>query len=205
MLLNGTLLNSEAWQGIKDDEVEMLEKVDEALLRGLLNAHSKMPVEALFLETGTIPIRHIIKSRRLCYLKTILKRDSEELVSEIYNAQKSNPTEGDFCILVENDAKDVNLQMNEADINTTNEAKYKEVVKAKVKQAALKYLTQLKSSHSKMNYLKYDKLEISQYMKSPLFNSTSVQMLLSLRTRTVCGVRNDFRGMYQDFLCPMGC
>ena len=32
---NGTLFNSEAWQGIKDDEVEMLEKVDEALLGGL--------------------------------------------------------------------------------------------------------------------------------------------------------------------------
>ena len=56
-----------------------------------------------------------------------------------------------------------------------------------------------------MDYLKYDKLEISQYMKSPLFNSTSVQMLLCLRTRTVRGVRNDFRGMYQDVLCPLGC
>ena len=30
-------------------------------------------------------------------------------------------------------------------------------------------------------------------------------MLLSLRTRTVRGIRNDFRGMYQDVLCPLGC
>ena len=205
MFLNGTLFNSEAWHGIKDDEVEMLEKIDEALLRGILNAHAKMPVEALFLETGAIPVHLILKSRRLCYLKTILKRDSEELVSEIYNAQKSDPTAGDFCILVENDAKDIDLQMNEADIISTNEEKYKEFVKAKVKQAALKYLTQLKSSHSKMDYLEYDKLEIMQYMKSPLFNSTSVNMLLTLRTRTVRGIRNDFRGMYQDALCPLGC
>ena len=66
-------------------------------------------------------------------------------MSEVYNAQKRNPTEGDFCILLKYDAKDVNLKMNEADINTTNEVKYKEVVKTKVKQAALKYLTQLQN------------------------------------------------------------
>ena len=52
MFLNATLFNSEAWQGIKDEEVEMLEKVDEALLRGILNAHAKVPLESLFLETG---------------------------------------------------------------------------------------------------------------------------------------------------------
>ena len=43
MFINGTLFNSEAWQGITDGEIEQLEKVDEALLRGLLKAHSKVP------------------------------------------------------------------------------------------------------------------------------------------------------------------
>ena len=49
MLLNGTLFNSEAWQGISQAEINMLEKVDEDLMRGLLQAHSKIPTEALFL------------------------------------------------------------------------------------------------------------------------------------------------------------
>ena len=74
MFLNGTLFNSEAWQGVSDADIEMLEKVDEALLRGLLGAHAKVPIEALFLETGTIPLKSVLKSRRLCYLKTILGR-----------------------------------------------------------------------------------------------------------------------------------
>ena len=124
MFINGTLFNSEAWQGIKDEEVEMLEKVDEALLRGILNAHSKTPLEALFLETVANPIRFILKSRRLCYLKTILNRDPEELVSEVYNAQKADPTEGDFYLLAAEDAKLVNLQMSEAEIAMMTEAKY---------------------------------------------------------------------------------
>ena len=39
MFLNAILFNSEAWQGISDADIEHLEKVDEALLRGLLRAH----------------------------------------------------------------------------------------------------------------------------------------------------------------------
>ena len=75
-MINGTLFNSEAWQGISNADVEQLEKVDEALLRGLLRAHLKVP----------------LKTRRLCYLKTILHRDDEKLIREVYNAQKCDPT-----------------------------------------------------------------------------------------------------------------
>ena len=103
ILLNGILFNSEAWQGITDADLEQLEKVDEALLRGLLKGHSKVAVEALYLETGTIPIKFIIKNRRVCYLYTILKKEDKELVKEVYNAQKINPSVGDFYKLVEDD------------------------------------------------------------------------------------------------------
>ena len=205
MFLNGILFNSEAWQGITDDEVEMLEKVDEALLRGILNGHSKLPLEALFLETGSIRIRDILKSRRLCYLKTILQRDDEELVKEIYNAQKTDPIDGDFVILVDKDSKDISLGMAEDSIITTKDDKYKNIVKTKVKTAAFKSLLDVKTSHSKMDELTYEKLQLSQYLKSPLFNSESMQMLLALRTRTVRGIKNDFRGMYPDVGCPLGC
>ena len=51
MLLNGILFNSEAWQGPDTKNIIMLEKVDEALLRGILGAHPKIPLEALYLET----------------------------------------------------------------------------------------------------------------------------------------------------------
>ena len=42
-------------------------------------------------------------------------------------------------------------------------------------------------------------------MQSPLFDTESAEMLLALRTRTVRGVKNDFRGMFQDVVCPLGC
>ena len=205
MFLNGTLFNSEAWHGISNADVEMLEKVDEALLRGLLGAHAKVPLEALFLETGTVPIRFILKTRRLCYLKTILKRDSEELIREVYDAQKADPIEGDFFQLVEMDASEISLNMSEDEIIMMKEDKYKVIVKKKVRQAAFNYLKQLKVKHSKMDNLVYEKLEMSKYLNSPMFDFHNIQMLFAIRTRTVRTIKTDFSGMYPDVDCPMGC
>ena len=91
----------------------------------MLRAHAKVPLEALFLETGTIPIRFILKTRRLCYLKTILHRDDEELIREVYNAQKCDPTDGDFYNLVMGDAADVNLNIDEEKIISMKDERYK--------------------------------------------------------------------------------
>ena len=48
MFSNASLFNSEAWHGVTDVERERIEKVDEALLRGILNTHAKVPKEALW-------------------------------------------------------------------------------------------------------------------------------------------------------------
>ena len=105
MLVNSMLFNAEAWHGIVRDDIETLSRVDESLLRRMLNAHSKVPKEALFLELGEIPIKFIWASRRLMYLQTILKRESHEITRRVFEAQKSNPVKGDFVELIEEDAK----------------------------------------------------------------------------------------------------
>ena len=103
MLLNGILFNLEAWHNVSQNYLILLEKVDEVLLRGLLNVHSKIPLEALFLETSCIPIRFILVSRRLMYLYTILQRNPDEMIRKVYEVQKVNTGPGDFCELVEED------------------------------------------------------------------------------------------------------
>ena len=90
MLLNGILFNSEAWHSIDDKEIRKLEIVDEHLLRSLVQGHSKLPLEFLYLEAGATPIRFLISSRRLMYLQTILKRDNDELVKRIFSAKNVN-------------------------------------------------------------------------------------------------------------------
>ena len=56
-----------------------------------------------------------------------------------------------------------------------------------------------------MNNLNYEKFELMSYMNSPLFNNNNRTLLLALRTRTVRGIRNDFRGLYNDNMCPLQC
>ena len=63
------------WYDLKSSQYEVLEQVDEYLLRKILNAHSKTPKEMLCLETGAIPIRFVIQNRRLSYLHHILTRN----------------------------------------------------------------------------------------------------------------------------------
>ena len=57
MLLNGILYNSEAWHGVTKGHIKSLEAIDEALIRGILNAHRKTPLEFLYLEVGATPIK----------------------------------------------------------------------------------------------------------------------------------------------------
>ena len=56
-----------------------------------------------------------------------------------------------------------------------------------------------------MDKISYDKFEMSSYLNSPLFSSDDMKVLLALRTRTVEGIKNDFRGMFPDILCPLSC
>ena len=81
----------------------------------------------------------------------------------------------------------------------------RKIVKEKVLEATFIYLKEKQKSHSKMDMLRYDNFEMSSYLKSPYFNNESASLLLALRTRTVRGIRNDFGGLYQDKMCPLGC
>jgi hypothetical protein len=83
MLIIGMLFNSEAWHSLSSNEIKIIESVDEYLLRGLVRGHSKTPLEFLYLEGGAVPIRFLISSMRMVYLKTILNRNYEELTKRI--------------------------------------------------------------------------------------------------------------------------
>ena len=206
MFINGILFNSEAWHSITINDVLLLEKVDEALLRGLLKAHSKIPLEALFLETKSLPIRFTLSSRRLMYLHSILQKDEGELVKNVYNAQKDDVSPGDFCELVEEDKIQIGLNMTDIEISGINKQQFKKIVKTKIRQAAFEFLKNLQKNHSKMSGINYEAFEMRSYMNSPLFNCDSRKLLLALRMRTVEGIKNDFRGQFVNTICPLvGC
>ena len=74
-----------------------------------------------------------------------------------------------------------------------------------MKDTALNYLKGAKSKHLKMQSLSYETYQLQEYLHSPLFDNESRNLLFRLRTRTVSGIRCDFKGIYSDTSCPVGC
>ena len=117
--------------------------------------------------------------------------------------QKNDPIKGDFYDQVMQDLKSLDLNITENAIIQMKKEKFKRIVKKKVRESALCYLKQLQHNHSKVRTIRYFKLELSQYMESPIFSSDNAKLLLALRTRTVNGIRTDFGNMFTTQLCPL--
>ena len=202
MLVNGMLFNSEAWHGLTTAHIAKLESVDEALLRGLLKAHSKTPKEFLHLETGTVPLRWIITQRRINYMKHIESRDENELIKKIFSAQKEKPSQGDFVKLIEKDLK--NLSITYEDIITNKITK--QMLKTLATNAAFQELKEKLDSHKKVKHLEYKTLEIQPYLLSDGLSEDIRKTLTALRSHRLKVIRHNFPKMYKMSLkCPLEC
>ena len=78
----------------------LLEDFDKIRLQNMLNGHSKTPTEAYYLELGILPIKYIIKSRRIMFLHYILSRDENDLLAKFFEAQNLRPGKNDWCYTV---------------------------------------------------------------------------------------------------------
>ena len=144
ILRNSLLLSSLlSWYNVTKKEIWSLESVDETLIRKIFAAHSKTPLELLYLETGNIPIRFILKARRLGYLWYILHEDDDTLLQTVFKAQCNKPVAGDWVKTVQEDIKDIDLDMSFNYIKRQSKDSFKNLVKAKIKTAAFAYLTKI--------------------------------------------------------------
>ena len=53
--------------------------------------------------------------------------------------------------------------------------------------------------------MKYTKLEIAPYLRTPLFKHEEAAQLVALKTRTVRCIQSDVAEMYRDKYCPLKC
>ena len=203
--MNGILFNSEVWHGVTCAQIASLEAIDNSLLRGILGAHKGTPKAFLHLKTGTIPLGWIIAQRRINYLKHILTRNEKELIKKVLKTQKEKPTKGDFVTLVEMDLKKLGMTYEEVAADNMTPKMLKTKLKNNAKSAALNQLLQEKSKSTKMQNMKYNKLEIQDYLKSDKFLREEAIMLTALRSKCVKGIRTDFKNMEKCIHCPLKC
>ena len=75
-------------------------KLDQYLLHKIIGAHSKVLIQILYLETSSIHLDFILKSRRINYIHTILVRNESEQPKKVNLAQKLHPINVDWDSMV---------------------------------------------------------------------------------------------------------
>ena len=145
--VNSVLLNMEVWHNVLKKDTDVFLNLDHYLMRIITGAHSKVPIEFLYLETAAIPIDYILASRRVNYLYNILNKEDNELVKCVYIAQKVNPVKGDWCHTVKTDMELIKLNMKDCEITSMSKNKFKRHVKKYMTDAAFAYLKSEQSEH----------------------------------------------------------
>ena len=68
ILVPSLLFTAETWSGVTEADIVKLEQVDQALMRSLLNGHSKCPKEFPYLEMGELMLWRIIMKNRMMFI-----------------------------------------------------------------------------------------------------------------------------------------
>ena len=205
MFLNGVLFNSEVWPELTATEITALESVDQNLLRSICQAHAKTPIEFIYLETGCVPLRYVISSRRLMYLHHIVHREDKELIKRVYDAQKTNPTKGDFADIVRNDLKLLGEDFSDELVKSMTKKELKTLIKDKMEEEVLDKMKEKQTIHKKVKDIKYEKLESQAYMRDGSMTNNMVRTLTALRSSMVRGVRANFVSSSVRTQCPLQC
>ena len=196
-LINGLLYNSEIWQQLIEKDKSDLNKIDHILLRLILGSHAKAPIEQLYLETASISLTDTIIIRRLIYLQTILQRPEGELIRDIYEAMKKDPVPKDWCLLVQKDMAEMNLNYTDQDIRNMDQTLYKSTIKERVRNYSYIHFKELQANHEKGNQNSHINLRHpQQYLKTNKLTNKQMSLLFNLRCNSVRGIRANFPNQY---------
>ena len=200
-LINGMLTNCEVWYGLQKGEIDQLEEVDKLLLRRILKAPNSACIESLYLELGITPIRGIIKSRRINRLHYLANLNKEEMLYKFFLTQWMYPVRNDWVHQVREDLADFNLEVDLDQLTKMSKNVFKKMVKKKLKEYSLGYLTTIKEKHSKMDQLVYPKLKIQNYLKDRKISVQAAKSLFRWRTRSAL-FKTNFGSSYLNTACP---
>ena len=204
MLVSSLLCNSEAWFNVTNAELELLESVDLMLLRSIMKAPKSTPKEMLFVELGILPLREIIRERRLNFVHYILNQEANSLIVKVFEKQVKNCTAKDWVNTVIDDLEKVGLNATFAEIKTTRKVKWKNMVKKSISEHAFSNLEKIKQSHSKVKELKHEKLNIQTYfLPNKLdISKEDIQNIFRMRCQVV-NLKMNMKGIYDEYECKV--
>ena len=200
-LVSKLVSSSEVWYNISKSKYQKLQAIDEMFLRRLFDVPVTTPKESLYLEGGKMPVKFIIKSRRVMYWWHIVSLDKSELLYKVYMGQTLNPDKDDWICQLEQDKKDLHFNLKDEEIKSFSKDQFKRLVRSKVEIYAAKKLEELRISHSKTQNLKFDGFHPAEYLLSKNLSTEEVQTLFKLRNRMVQVKGNFANGNKDNMWC----
>ena len=186
LLISVLLGNAETWLRLSKENIKKLESIDLMLLRKLLKTPISTPKVSLYLETGSVPLRYVIKRKRIMFLHHIVTRETNALINRVFWAQVHDTTKGDWCDVVREDLDMLGLSnVSFEDIGNMSKEVLKDLITERTNIVVLENLLSEKNSLSKMAQLSYDKLEIQPYLTDPKLPIRLKQQAFRWRTRMV--------------------
>ena len=152
------------------------------------------------MECGIMPIKFIIKTRRLLYYWHILQRNKEELIARFYEVQKYSPSDGDWVHQIKRDMDEIKLNLKEEEIKSMSHSQFKKIVKQKVTKLAISNLEAKKKQNTRKVEIKSFKPQ--EYILSKNLSITEVQNLFKIRNNMI-DVKENFKSNQENILCKL--
>ena len=204
LLVSSMIYNSEAWYNVTNREMDLLETVDLQFLRKVLNAPRSTPKEMLYLETGCVPFREMIRKRRILFLHYILNESERSFMKKFLMKQIQTQKSKDWISQVITDFKLLGLDLTIESIKEIKKARLKIIVNQAIKEKTFRDLVKKKESHSKVMNIIHERLEIQGYLKpnKSKMKMEEAQEIFRMRSR-VADVKTNFKAKYESFECDV--
>ena len=163
--------------------------LDHYIMRNIVGAHSKVPIELLHLETKSIPLNFFLASCRINYLHNIVNKPTNLLIRRVFEAQQKNPCKGDWCELVKEDMDMLNIDIDEEAMCGMSKAQFKSLVRKHVISATFTSLKTIQLSHTKVRNIQYPSFVLQPYFQSELFDHKEISLLFNMRANTINGFK----------------
>ena len=161
------------------------------------------PKEMVYLELGLIPLREIIKQRRLNFLHYILTQDEATIIYKVFQKQNQQRHKKDWVSRVVMDLNELGLNVTFEEIQKTSKMTWNTIRKYIERNIFLR-LESMKQTHSKVKDVKHISLKMQDYFlpNNGIENITKqdVQLIFQMRSK-VTNLKMNMKGKYETFEC----
>ena len=182
LLRSTTLFAAETMYNISEKDYRQIERIDEDMMRRVVKTGRGFASYQLYLELGQLPARYVIKRMKVILFHYILTQKEETLMLKFLMAQKNCPTKGDWNSEVSDILEEFEINITIEELKNIPANRFKRIVKLKSEIAGFNYLKCQQQKCGKGSRIRYESLELQDYLNP--FSNISIEnqrLLFSLR------------------------